>query len=214
MLVIVACVALVLLGVQIVVHQGGAREQTAPGWPSYVGASHVAGVAAGVLAAGAGGRLMMRLLAETSPDAQGSLTEASEKVGEITVGGTLGFIFFAGVPAGVLSGALYALVAPVLPRGRASGIALGVLLLVLAATRIEPLRSDSVDFLLLDPAWLAVLGFSVLALFQGMLVAALAPSPPAVRSRSRTFGRIALAVVALAALPGFAGAVSDILSAG
>jgi hypothetical protein len=212
MLVIAACVALVLLGVQIVVHQGGAREQPPLGWPSYIGASLAAGVAAGVLAAGAGGRLIMRLLAATSPDAHGSLTEAGEKIGEITIGGTLGFIFFAGVPAGVLSGALYALVAPVLPRGRAAGIALGVLLLVLAATRIEPLRSDSVDFLLLDPAWLAVLGFSVLALFQGMLVAVLAPAPPAVSSRRLLVGRIALAVVTLAALPGFVDATADILS--
>ena len=113
MLVIAACVALVLLGVQIVVHQGGAREEATLGWPSYIGASLVAGVAAGVLAAGAGGRLMMRVLAATSPDAHGSFTEAGERIGEITVGGTLGFIFFTGLPAGLLSGALYALVAPV-----------------------------------------------------------------------------------------------------
>jgi hypothetical protein len=212
MLVVVACAALVLLGVQIVVHQGGAREQPALGWPSYVGASLAAGVAAGVLAAGAGGRLVMRLLAVTSPDAHGSLTEAGEKIGEITIGGTLAFFLFAGIPAGVLSGVLYALVAPVLPRGRAGGIVLGVLLLVLAATRIDPLRSDSVDFLLLDPAWLAVLGFSLLALFQGMLVTALAPTPPAVGPRALTLGRIALAVVALAALPGFVDATADILS--
>ena len=212
MLVIVACVALVLLGVQIVVHQGGPREQPALGWPSYIGASLAAGVAAGVLAAGAGGRLVMRVLAVTSPDAHGSLTEAGEKIGEITLGGTLGFIFFTGVPAGFLSGALYALVAPVLPRGRAGGVVLGVLLLVLAATRIEPLRSDSVDFLLLDPAWLAVLGFSVLALFQGMRVAALAPAPPAVGSRVLRLGRIAVAVVTLAALPGFLSAVDELLS--
>ena len=212
MLVVVACVALVLLGVQIVVHQGGAREQPTLRWPSYIGASLVAGVAAGVLAAGAGGRLIMRLLAATSPDVHGSLTEAGEKIGEITVGGTLGFIFFAGVPAGFLSGVLYALVAPVLPRGRAGGIVLGVLLLVLAATRIEPLRSDSVDFLLLDPVWLAVLGFSVLALFQGTLVAALAPAPPAVGSRVLRLGRIAVAVVTLAALPGFLSAVDELLS--
>ena len=212
MLVVVACVALVLLGVQIVVHQGGAREEPVLGWPSYIGASLAAGVAAGVLAAGAGGRLVMRLLAATSPDAHGSLTEAGEKIGEITIGGTLGFIFFTGVPAGFLSGALYALVAPVLPRGRAAGIVLGLLLLVLAATRIEPLRSDSVDFLLLDPAWLAVLGFSALALFQGMLVAALAPAPPDVSSRGLLFGRIAVAVVTLAALPGFVDATADIVS--
>jgi hypothetical protein len=212
MLVIVACVALVLLGVQIVLHGGRASDEAATSWPVYIGASLVAGVAAGVLAAGAGGRLVMRLLALTSQDAHGSFTEAGEKIGEITIGGTLGFIFFSGVPAGLLAGALYALIGPLLPRGRLGGVALGVLLLVLAATRIEPLRADSVDFLLLDPAWLAVLGFSLLALFQGMLTAALAPVPPAVSSRTLTAGRIAVAVVTLAALPGFAGAVSEILS--
>jgi hypothetical protein len=212
MVVIAACVALVLLGVQIVLHRGGAREEEPIPLASYIAASIVAGVAAGVLAAGAGGRLVMRLLAATSPDVHGSLTEAGEKVGEITLGGTLGFIFFAGVPAGLLSGALYALVAPVLPRGRAGGLALGALLLVLAATRIEPLRPDSVDFLLLDPTWLAVLGFGALALFQGMLVAALAPVPPTVSSRSLIAGRIAVAAVVLVALPGFVDATADILS--
>jgi hypothetical protein len=212
MLVIVACVALVLLGVQIVVHGGRSSDEAVQSWPVYIGASLVAGVAAGVLAAGAGGRLMMRLLALTSQDAHGSFTEAGEKIGEITVGGTLGFIFFSGIPAGMLAGALYAIVGPLLPTGRLRGVGLGVLLLVLAATRIEPLRADSVDFLLLDPAWLAVLGFSALALFQGMLTAALAPVPPAVGARTMTVGRIGVAVVALVALPGFAGAIGDILS--
>jgi hypothetical protein len=166
-----------------------------------------------VLAAGAGGRLVMRLLAATSPDVHGSLTEAGETIGEITVDGTFALFLFAGLPAGLLSGALYALVGPVLPRGRARGIVLGVLLLVLLATRIDPLRADSVDFLLLDPAWLAVLGFSALALFQGMLVAALAPTKTAPRPRVLVAGRVGIAIVMLAALPGFIDATTDIVSA-
>ena len=129
------------------------------------------------------------------------------------LGGTLAFLWFVGLPAGFLSGGLYALVAPLLPGGRARGVALGVLLLILFATRIDPLRSDSIDFLLLEPAWLAVLGFSALALFQGMLVAALAPAPrPVAGSRVLIAGRIALGVVLVAALPGFVGATADILS--
>lgn len=215
MLVIAACVALVALGIALVVRRGGgAREdERQMEWPRWVAVSLGAGLAAGVLAAGAGGRLMMRLLGATSsPDVQGLPTEAGETIGEITVGGTLGFIVFVGLPAGFLSGGIYALVAPVLPGGRARGVALGVLLLVLFATRIEPLRADSVDFLILEPAWLAVLGFAALALFQGMLVAALAPAPrPVARSRVLTAGRIALAVLLVAALPGFIGATVDIL---
>ena len=128
---------------------------------------------------------MMRLVGATSPDVHGLTTQAGEVIGEISLGGTLAFLVFVGLPAGFLSGGLYALVAPLLPSGRARGVALGVLLLVLFATRIDPLQAESIDFLLLEPAWLAVLGFSALALFQGMLVAALAPPPkPVARSRS------------------------------
>ena len=190
MLVIAGCVALVALGIALVVQRGGGAREHEPEmeWPRYVAVSLGAGLAAGLLAAGAGGRLMMRLLGATSPDVHGLPTEAGETIGEITVGGTLAFLL-------------------------ARGVALGALLLVLFATRIDPLRADSVDFLLLEPAWLAVLGFSVLAPFQGMLVAALAPPPkPVARARILIAGRIALAVVLIAALPGFVGATADILS--
>jgi hypothetical protein len=216
MFVIAACAALVALGIVLVVRRGGAHEERPPmEWPRYVAVSLGAGVAAGILAAGAGGRLVMRVLGATSPDVHGLPTEAGETIGEITAGGTLAFFLFAGVPAGFLSGAFYALLAPLLPAGRARGVFLGIVLLVLFATRIEPLRAESVDFLLLEPTWLAVLGFSALALFQGMLVAALAPPPKAVsRSRILTAGRIALGLVLLAAIPGFIGSTADILSAG
>ena len=215
MLVIAGCVALVALGIALVVQRGGGAREDEPHmeWPRYVAVSLGAGLAAGVLAAGAGGRLMMRLLGATSPDVHGLTTQAGEVIGEISLGGTLAFLVFVGLPAGFLSGGLYALVAPLLPSGRARGVALGVLLLVLFATRIDPLQAESIDFLLLEPAWLAVLGFSALALFQGMLVAALAPPPkPVARSRVLIGGRIALAVVMVAALPGFIGATGDILS--
>ena len=163
------------------------------------GGALAAGLVAGLLAAGAGGRLVMRLLALTSPEAEGSFTEAAEVVGEITFGGTLGFILFVGVPAGLLSGALYALLRPALPRGRAGGVVLGGLLLVLAGTRIEPLRSDNIDFSLVGPAWLAVLGFAAVALLQGMLVVALStrfavpePSSARISDVALTAGRIAV----------------------
>ena len=214
MLVIAACAALVALGIALVVWRGGGQEERPEiSFPRYVAVCLGAGVASGILAAGAGGRLVMRLLGATSPDVHGLTTEAGETIGEITAGGTAALIVFAGIPAGVLSGALYAVLAPVLPGGRARGVVLGLVLLVLFATRIDPLRADSIDFLLLEPAWLAVLGFSILALFQGMLVAALAPPPSAVRRPAVLLaGRIAVALVLLIALPGFIGATADILS--
>ena len=176
------------------------------------------GTMAGVIAAGAGGRVVMRLLAVTSPEeVEGALTEAQATIGEITVGGTLGFVVFSGIPAGFLAGALYALAGPVLPRGRAGGLAIGAILLVLLGWLLEPLRADNFDFNLVGPDWLSVLSFTALALFQGVLtvalVARLSRDVPSRRLRPRTvlLGRIALAVVVLAALPFFAGAVADIL---
>ena len=167
-------------------------------------------VVAGVLAAGAGGRLLMRLLAVTSPGADGQITEAGAEIGEITVGGTLGFITFAGVPAGVLAAVLYGLAGSVLPRGRAGGIVLGLALLVLAGAHLEPLRPDNFDFNLVGPTWLSLVAFTALAVFQGMLTWALAarlqlPSLPASRAL-----RVAAAIVLVVALPVFVIAVADI----
>jgi hypothetical protein len=117
----------------------------------------------------------MRLLAVTAgPAAQGRITEAEEVVGRITVDGTIGFILFTGVFAGLSTGLLYLLVRRWLPDGRAGGLVYGALLLVLAGTRLDPLRPGNPDFDLVGPGWLAVAAFTALAVFHGVLVAALA----------------------------------------
>ena len=134
-----------------------------------------AGVGAGVLIAGAGGRLAMRLLAVTAgEEAQGRITEADEIVGRITTGGTLGFIVFTALFFGVTSGALYLLIHRFLPAGRWAGLVFGGLLLVLAGTRIDPLRADNPDFDIVGPGWLAALVFGAVVVVHGMAVAALA----------------------------------------
>jgi hypothetical protein len=76
-----------------------------------------------------------------------------------------------------------------LPAGRAGGLTCGALLLVVAGTRLEPLRRGNPDFDLVGPGWVAVAAFTVLVVFHGMLVAALA-------------GRVSRAVPLLAARPG------------
>jgi hypothetical protein len=223
MLVIAACVVLVAVGVALVVLWGDKDDgsQPRPGPARHVGVCILAGIIAGVLVAGAGGRLVMRVLALTS-DVDGSITEAGEVVGEISLGGTAGLIFFSGLTIGFATGALYALLRPVLPRGRAGGAVFGLILLVLIGTRVEPLRSDNVDFRLLEPAWLAVVGFAAVAILHGMVVAAVAgrlspswaPRFLSEPGRVLTAGRIALAVVVLVALPGAVGAITDILEPG
>jgi hypothetical protein len=194
MWVIVVCIALVLAGLVAVVRWGGLAveppptpAQDAPGstdpppvslvvrrylW--YLAVALLSGAAAGILAAGAGGRLVMRLLAVTAgADAQGQITEAEEIVGRITVDGTIGFVVFTGLFFGPVSGAAYLLLRRWLPAGRAGGLAFGALLLVVAGTRLEPLRRSNPDFDLVGPGWVSVVAFMVLVVFHGILVAAL-----------------------------------------
>jgi hypothetical protein len=193
--VIAVCVVLVLAGLAAVVRWGGLTVEPphapdpagrGPDEPPPVGLvvrryvwavnlAVAAGVGAGIMAAGAGGRLVMRLLAATSGDeAQGRITEAAEVVGRISVDGTVGFVVFTALFFGSATGAVYLLVRRWLPAGRAGGLAYGGLLLVVAGTRLDPLRQGNPDFDLVGPGWLSVLAFSALVLFHGMLVAALA----------------------------------------
>ena len=135
----------------------------------------VAGFWVGVLVTGPGVRLIMRLLAVTGPDSsRGRLTEAGEVVGDIELDGTVSLVVFAGVLPGWLSAAAYVLLRRWLPTGRAGGVVFGLLHLVLAATRVEPLRPDNPDFDLVGPGWLSVLAFGLAAVVHGMAVAAVA----------------------------------------
>jgi hypothetical protein len=185
MVVMAVCGVLLGLGLLAGWRWGGLEIRPPPGGhaPSdvarryvwYLAVVVVAGLGAGLLVAGAGGRLMMRLLAATSPEeAQGRLTEADEVVGQITVDGTIGFVAFTGLFFGLATGAAYLLVRPWLPSGRLGGFAFGGLLLVAAGTRVEPLRGDNPDFDVVGPAWLSLLGFGVLVVAHGAVVAAVA----------------------------------------
>ena len=141
----------------------------------YATVAIMSGVTAGVVMFGAGGRLVMRLLAITGgSEAQGLVTEAEEIVGDITIGGTLGFIAFTGIFGGTLVGIVYMLIHRWLPRGRWAGITFGGAFFVLAATRIDPLRPDNKDFDLVGPGWLAVISFALIFVGAGMLLAAVA----------------------------------------
>ncbi|MGH2901364.1 MAG: hypothetical protein ACRDMZ_21985 [Solirubrobacteraceae bacterium] len=184
------CGLLVLVGLAAVVRWGG-REVDPPEadestqrpsmelvgrrYLRYVTLAVACGVGAGVLIAGAGGRLTMRLLAATSGEAaQGRTTEAEEIVGQITTGGTVGFILGEALFLGLPSGLIYLLIRRWLPAGRLGGLAYGVLLLVIAGTMLEPLRAGNPDFDIVGPGWLAVSAFGAVVVGHGMLVAALA----------------------------------------
>jgi hypothetical protein len=188
MLVMLACAALLAAGLAVAVRW---RHHTleVPSWAAtadggvgsalralvwLLGVATVSGLLVGVLVVGPAGRLAMRLLAATSPEAQGRITDAGEVVGEITLSGTIGFFVFVGLPFGLGVGIAYALVSWLLPRGVLGGAVLGALLLVVLGSALDPLREANPDFDILGPGWLSVLTFVAMALLTGMVTAPVA----------------------------------------
>jgi len=188
--VVLACLACCAAGVVVIVRWGGidfavpwapedgTRASVAEGlrrvaWS--VDVVVISGLVSGLLAAGPAGRLAMRLLAATAGDAaQGRQTEAEEVVGRITVSGTIGFLVFVGILGGLFASALFGIVRHWLPARRLGGLVFGGLLLVVVAPRIDPLRSDNVDFDLVGPGWLALVVLSAVVFFDGLVLAAVA----------------------------------------
>jgi hypothetical protein len=151
---------------------GRARPGRALVWLTAV--ALLTGLLVGVLVVGPAGRLAMRLLAATSPEAQGQITEADQVVGQISLNGTLAFFTFVGLPFGLAIGAAYTLAALVLPRGMLGGAIFGVAALVVFGSIVEPLRSDNPDFDVVGPGWLSVVTFTVMAVLTGLLTAPIA----------------------------------------
>ncbi|MHB8399971.1 MAG: hypothetical protein ACYDCI_13745, partial [Candidatus Limnocylindrales bacterium] len=74
----------------------------------------LAGLVVGIVVAGFGGRIAMRLAALRVGDATGALTENGNRIGDITLAGSLGLILI-GVLFGALAGTVWVVVRPWLP---------------------------------------------------------------------------------------------------
>ena len=152
---------------------GLSAEETARRFAWYAALALAAGVIAGVLVIGAGGRLAMRLLAVTAGDAaQGRITEADQIVGEITADGTIGFVIFNGIFGGIVFSGPYLILRRFLPPGPLGGAAYGLGLLVVLGTTLDPLRPENPDFDIVGPGWAAVVVFSALAVAFGVALSA------------------------------------------
>ena len=75
----------------------------------------LAGLIAGILVAGVGGRLVMRLAALLVPESVGAFTENGNRIGDITAGGTFALILFIGLFFGSIAGSLWVTLQPWLP---------------------------------------------------------------------------------------------------
>lgn len=146
----------------------GVKEFTA-GFLRAMAVGMLPGALAGLIAGGAGSRLAMRVMAVTSSAAvQGTETEFGATVGEISLGGTL-FLLILGTVLGGAGGLMFMAIRGLLPwRGRAAGLAFGLLLLAAFGRLI--IDPNNFDFDVLDPASLAVAMFAAIFVVYGLLL--------------------------------------------
>lgn len=130
----------------------------------------VAGISTGVVVAGAGSRLAMLLLRQTSPDGvRGVTSDDGFEIGRFTLSGTYNLLLL-GAAVGVIGAAAYRAVAPWLlgpvwlrrcTVAAASGAVVGSMLV----------HDDGIDFHFLKPLWLAVGLFVTLPAVFGAAIA-------------------------------------------
>lgn len=130
----------------------------------------VAGIPTGVLVAGVGSRVAMRVLRLTSPDAVvGVTSDDGFEIGRFTLGGTYSLLML-GAGVGVIGAAAYRAVQPWLlgstwfrrlTVAAGSGAVVGSMLI----------HADGIDFRVLKPTWLAVGLFVALPALFGAVIA-------------------------------------------
>lgn len=129
----------------------------------------IAGFIVGVPLIGVGSRLAMLLLRVTSPDTVVGTTSADGfTIGQLTLAGTYNLLMM-GMGLGLLGAAFYLAIKPWLfgppwfrrvSTGLGSGLVVGSLVIV----------PDSIDFIVLEPAWLAVGVFVALPTAFGLVI--------------------------------------------
>ncbi|HEV8469528.1 MAG TPA: hypothetical protein VGR46_07960 [Candidatus Limnocylindria bacterium] len=134
------------------------------------GIGSLAGAIAGLLAGGIGGRVAMRIVAIVAgPDKVGLTTENGNRVGDITVEGTLGLVLFAGVFGGILGGLIYEAVRPWLASfGRWRGLVFGLALLAAVGSVI--INPGNLDFRRFGSPALNAFLFALLFILYGAVL--------------------------------------------
>lgn len=170
----------------------------------------LAGIGTGVLVGGLGGRVAMRISAIVAPDyVTGAFTEGGNRVGDITIGGTLALVIFVGILGGALGAVVYLIVEPWLSRaGRWRDAAFVIVVIAVGAP--GTLTADNSDFFILRHQEINVAMFLGLFVVFGLLlpraVGALDRRLPLVdgaRPLASGWGYLAMALVGLQFVPAF-----------
>jgi hypothetical protein len=163
----------------------------------------LAGLIVGVVVLGPGGRIVMRLAAILDPAAVGRNTENGNRIGDITIEGTLVLLIFGGLLIGAASSVIWVAIQEWIPGRRFVRAALAALIAV-ALTGFQLVRPENPDFRILEPVvpvlglllgLVAVAGFAF-ALVDGWLDRRL-PQP----SGRRSPAVVAYVLMILAGMP-------------
>lgn len=118
----------------------------------------IGGLLVGLVVGGVGSRAAMRLIALLVPDAAGRPTENGNRIGDITLGGSLGLVLFAGLIAGIFAAVIWVVVSPWLPRSLGLRI-LAAIPLAIGFGAFGLIQGSNTDFIVLgfDPSVVVVL---------------------------------------------------------
>ena len=156
------------------VHGESGGAQTAEAWPPGgvvrdITRGGVAGLIAGIVAVGLGGRLAMRLAALAIPGSVGEFTENGNRIGAITLEGTMAIVG-AGLLVGVGVGFLWVIVRPWIPGGTAVRTLLAMPIAVAVGSR-GIIEGENRDFEVLERAPVVVAILVLLVMLVGLVVA-------------------------------------------
>lgn len=161
-------------------------------------ATALAGLVTGILVLGLGGRLVMRAATLLDPDAIGRFTENGNRIGDVTLEGSVALILFGGIFFGLGAAIVWTAVWRWLPRGRIRR-ALVAMPVAVAVAGFLLVEGDNPDFRILDaPPVVIGLLLGLIAVFGAALAlvdASFQRRLPAVRpERLRVAGGYALLV--------------------
>jgi hypothetical protein len=130
----------------------------------------LAGLIAGILVGGVGGRILMSLTAVMNPNATGLLTENGEVVGRFTLQGTVALIIFGGLSASALGAVVWVIVSPWVP-GTGARRALLMMPIAVAIGSFILIESTNPDFLILRPTQIILALLVALVALNGAAIA-------------------------------------------
>jgi hypothetical protein len=169
-----------------------------------IAAAGVAATAAGIIAGGVGGRLAMRVSALVNPTMAGVRSENGNRIGDVTVDGTIALVLFGGLLTGAVVAWSWVAVRTWLPQRPSIRYAAGATA-ALGLTGFLVVHAGSIDFFLLEPGWLHILMFCGLVAGAGALTVSLDQRLVARWPASGGFTVLAAAVVAQGVFFSFAG---------